>query len=81
MGFFNIQSVAKHQKIEGGRDFIFGNSLTMPKKLKGGTVWDFSTSIRSQNSKKVEGGPFGKTFFRKKVSQCRKKIEKGSRPV
>ena len=43
------------------------------KKLKGGTLWDFSTSILSQNIKKMQGGPFGeKFFFRKKVSQCRK---------
>ena len=28
------------------------------KKLKGGTLWDFPTSILSQNSKKIEGGPF-----------------------
>ena len=29
----------------------------MPKKLKGRTLWDFSTSILSQNSKKLKGGP------------------------
>ena len=34
-------------------------SLTMPKKLKGGTLWDFSTSILSENIKKLKGGPFG----------------------
>ena len=46
-------------------------SLTVPKKkLKGGTLWDFPTSILSQNSKKIEGGTlWGKFFFRKKVSQ------------
>ena len=46
-------------------------SLTMPKKLKGGTLWDFSTSVLSENSKKIEGGPFAEIFFRKKVSQRR----------
>ena len=46
-------------------------SLTMPKKLKGGTLWDFSTSVLSENSKKIEGGPFGEFFFEKK-SQRRK---------
>ena len=35
----------------------------MPKKLKGGTLWDFPTSILSQNSKKLEGESF---CFRKK---------------
>ena len=45
----------------------------MPKKkLKGGTLWDFSTSILSQNIKKCRGTLWGKFFFRKKVSQCRK---------
>ena len=44
----------------------------MPKKTERGTLWDFSTSILSQNSKKIEGDPLGKKFP-KKVSQCRKK--------
>ena len=43
-------------------------SLTMPKKLKGGTLWDFPTSILSQNSKKLKGGPFGEKFFSEKKS-------------
>ena len=33
-------------------------SLLMPKKTERGTLWDFSTSIPLQNSKKIEGGPF-----------------------
>ena len=42
-------------------------SLTMPKKLKGGTLWDFSTSVLSENSKKIEGGtPWGNFFLKKK---------------
>ena len=50
----------------------------MPKK----TEWDplgFSNihSVASQNSKKIEGGPYGEIFFRKKVSQCRKKTLRG----
>ena len=50
----------------------------MPKKkLKGGTLWDFPTSILSQNIKKMQGGPFEEKKIRKKnseknVSQCRK---------
>ena len=56
-------------------------NLTMPKKLKGGTLWDFSTSILSQNSKKIEGGPFGKFFSSEKNLAVPKKIERGSRPV
>ena len=40
----------------------------MPKKLKGRTLWDFSTSILLQNSKKIEGGAFRgeKSFFEKR---------------
>ena len=37
----------------------------MPKKTERGTLWDFSTSILSQNSKKIEGGPFGEKILRK----------------
>ena len=60
----------------------------MPKKLKGGTLWDFPTSILSQNIKKMQGGPFeeknSKKNPKKNVSQCRKKLKGGtlwSRPV
>ena len=63
--------VAKHQKIEKGEIFIFGKNLSAEKKLKGETRWDFPTSILSQNSKTIEGGPFGEKTFPKKVSQCR----------
>ena len=76
LGFFNIHSVAKHQKIEGRKFFIFGKN-NAEKKLKGGTFRDFSTSILSQNSKKNGEAPFGEKKFRK-VSQCRKKIERVS---
>ena len=48
----------------------------MPKKTEKGDLWDFSTSILSQNIKKMQAGPFGENFFfRKKASQCRKKIK------
>ena len=52
LGFNNIHSVAKHQKIEGRpfEEFFFKKSLTMPKKLKGHPL-GFSTSILSQNIK------------------------------
>ena len=43
------------------------------KKLKGGTLWDFSTSILLQNSKQIEGGEFrGEKFFLKKVAVPKK---------
>ena len=49
-------------------EFFWKKSLTMPKKLKGGTIWDFSKSILSKNIKKLKVGPFGekKNIFRKK---------------
>ena len=72
---FFIHSVAI-KKNEGGallvKKFFMKKSLTMPKKLKGGTLWDFSTSVLSENSKKIEGGTLWGIFFEKKVSQRRK---------
>ena len=48
------------------------------KKLKGGTLWNFPTSILSQNSKKLKGGPFGdKRKFRKKKSHSAEKTQRG----
>ena len=51
------------------------------KKLKGGTLWDFPTSILSQNIKKMQGGPFEEKKFEKKIrKKCLavpKKIERG----
>ena len=81
--FFNIHSVAKHEKIEEKKIFIFGKkSHNAEKKLKGGTLWDFSTSILSQNIKKMQGEPFEeKKFrrkkFRKKMSRSAEKNERG----
>ena len=55
----------------------------MPKKLKGGTLWHFLTSILSQNIKKIAGGPFGEKlfFFRKKSLAVPKKNERGETSV
>ena len=36
------------------------------KKLKRGTLWDFSISILSEKFKKLKGGAFGEIFFEKK---------------
>ena len=62
--------------------FIFGiKSHNAEKKLKGGTLWDFPTSILSQNIKKMQGIPFEEKIFRKKIrKKCLavpKKIERG----
>ena len=56
----------------------------MPKKTERGTLWDFSTSILSQNIKKMQGGPPLGKFFSKKKSRSAEKNERGtlwSRPV
>ena len=57
----------------------------MPKKTERGTLWDFLTSILSQNIKKNAGGTlWGKNFFRKKSLAVPKKMKGGSlwsRPV
>ena len=61
-----------------------GKNLTVPKKLEGGTLWDFPTSILSQNIKKMQGGPFEEKKFRKKSLAVPKKMKGGSlwsRPV
>ena len=73
------------KKLKKTKIFIFGKkSHNAEKKLKGGTLWDFSTSILSQNIKKNAGGPFGEFFFRKKSLAVPKKMKGGSlwsRPV
>ena len=65
---FFIHSVANQKKLKEGHFWWkkILKSLTMPKNLKGGTLWDFSTSVLSENSKKLKGGPFGKKIFEKK---------------
>ena len=63
------------KKLKKTKFFIFGKkSHSAEKKLKGGTLWDFPTSILSQNSKKIEGGPLWKKIFRKKSLAVPKKI-------
>ena len=82
MRFFNIHSVAKHEKIEEKFFFYFREKISQcRKKLKGGTLWDFPTSILSQNIKKCRG-PFEEKKFEKKDSEKKclavpKKIERG----
>ena len=78
MRFFNINSVAKHEKIE----IFFREKISQcRKKLERGTLWDFPTSFLSQNIKKMQGGPFEEKSFEKSseknVSQCRKKLQGG----
>ena len=57
--------------------FFKRKSLTMPKKQKGWTLWGFSTSILSQNIKKLKGGTLWETFFFRKKSLTMPKKLKG----
>ena len=79
--FFNIHSVAKHEKIEEIFFCFREKILQCRKKLKGGTLWDFPISILSQNIKKMQGDPLRKKNFEKKIpkkmSPVPKKIERG----
>ena len=82
-----VDAISKAQKLQ--KDFkvskycllqhpkiFFEKSLTMSKKLKRGTLQDFSTSILPQNSKKIEGDTLEK-FFSEKKSRNAKKTERG----
>ena len=50
----------------------------MPKKLKGGNLWDFSTPFCRKTSKKMEGDPLRKIFFSKKSLAVPKKMKGGA---
>ena len=55
------------KKLKKKNFFYFRDKISQcRKKLKGGTLWDFPTSILSQNIKKNAGGPFEEKKFRKK---------------
>ena len=48
---------------------ISEKSLTFRKKTEGGTLWDFSTSILSQNIKKLKGDPLGKKIRKSRSAE------------
>ena len=52
----------------------FLNSVTVPKNVKGGTLWDFFTSIVLQNVQTNEGDPLVQSKkFQKKSHSAEKK--------
>ena len=61
---------SRKSKRNGGALLVKKNfskkSLTMPKKLKGGTLWIFQHPFCRKTPKKLKGGPFGEFFFGKK---------------
>ena len=66
-------------EVEGAtlwREKNFRKKSHNAEKLKGETLWGFSTSILSQNFKKTEGGKF--FLFSKKNHTMPKKTEKGT---
>ena len=66
------------KKLKKTKIFIFGKKSHNAEKTERGALWDFSTSILSQNIKKMQGGPFGEIFFfRKKSLAVPKKNERG----
>ena len=66
------------KKLKKTKIIIFGKkSHNAEKKLKGGTLRDFSTSILSQNIKKMQGDPLEKNFFFEKKSRSAEKNEWG----
>ena len=74
----------KTSKIEGGKIFIFGKKF-VPNKTENKTVpnkterslWDFPTSILSQNSKKIEEETIWGKNFQEKKSRSAEKNWKG----
>ena len=73
-GILNTHSVVKYQRNWRGtlwREKILGKKSHNAEKLKRGTLWGFSTSILSQNIKKIEGG---KIFFSEKNLTVPKKL-------
>ena len=71
-GFFNIHSVAKHLKIEGGDFYFRKKNLSAEKNWKGGPFGIFQHPYWRKTAKNWKG-----KNFRKKVSQCRKKLKGG----
>ena len=51
----------------------------MPKNVKGGTLWGFNNIYSVAKHQKTRKGDSFETLkkFRKRVAQCRKKIERG----
>ena len=77
LGFFNIHFVAKLEKKLKGDPLVEKNSKSHnAEKLKGRALWDFSTSILSQNTKKSKGDPLVEKKISKKVAQCQKQLKR-----
>ena len=49
---------------------FFGKKSHNAEKIERGSLWDFSTSIQSENIKKLKGDPLVKFFFEKKFHRA-----------
>ena len=74
--FFNIHSVAKHEKIEE-KNFYFREKTHNAEKTERGDPLGFSNIHSVAKHQKNAGGSFGEKISEKNVLQCRKKIERG----
>ena len=74
--FFNIHSVAKHEKIEENKNFHFREKISQCRKKteRGDPLGFFSIHSVAKHEKIEENKNF---HFREKISQCRKKTERG----
>ena len=78
--FFNIHCCKTSKKLNGepfGENKFFKKVSQCRKKTERGALWDFSTSILSQNIKKLKGDPLV-DFFSKQSLTMPKKTERGT---
>ena len=76
--FFNIHSVAKHEKIEENKNFHFREKISQcRKKTERGDFLGFFTIHSVAKHQKNAGGPFGEKNFFEKKSRSAEKNERG----
>ena len=77
LGFLKTQSVVKYQKMNGGKIFVFGKNLTVPKKsekMNGGKIFVFGKNL-TVPKKSERGHPLGFSNIHSDAKQ--QKIEGG----
>ena len=73
--FFNIHSVAKHERIEENKNFHFREKISQCRKTERGDPLRFFNIHSVAKHERIEEN---KNFqFREKISQCRKKLKGG----
>ena len=70
---FNIHSVAKHQKIEGGNFYFRKNCRSAETNCKGDPLGFSNIHSDAKQQKTLKRGPFGEIFFEKKSYSAEKK--------